>query len=621
MNNYLYLFSIGPVQSFISQARKTQDLYAGSLILSELTKTAIAEVGRDKIIFPYAKMSDVEWQKVKSMPNRFVAEYTTDDPNGLKAIGENIQSKVEEQWRNIAKGIFNKYKDKPYSIFEKQIENHLDINWLFYPIGDNYAASYQEAESLLNSVKNVRIFNQNAEKGRKCSIDGERNVKFYRLGDDEKNKSNVISNKLFLDNENGVQIFEAYTESIPLSILAKGEGLSAVSFVKRAYDKGNFPSTAEIALMNNKHNITDEKIKSLLACYEQLFNKENLAKTCIKLFSDNQITEANFNPSEQEHWNDDFDYQRLYEENITDKDFPNPLQRRLVKNVFAKLQPYFKQKYYAILVFDGDKMGEIIGGGFLMDKTILKTFQSRVSELLLAFAQKNAYLKAPEGKTVYAGGDDFLGFVNLDYLFEVIQRLRDSFEKEINQVLKNEFRTSFDKEFDFTFSAGIAIAHYKTPLSIVLKKARDMEKSAKEDAGRNAFGMAVLKHSGESHEACLKWAELHLLIDLWKNLSKKNYSNKFITTLQREFSFFKQDATNETIDFFKNPSYGRQILKSEIGRLVNRAKSSEVKAKEADAFTNTVFDIFDNDANKDFNNFSEILNIVEFMKRKNDDKK
>ncbi|NTW88345.1 MAG: hypothetical protein HGB26_04300 [Desulfobulbaceae bacterium] len=32
---YLFLFTIGPVQSFIAQARKTRDLYAGSAILLE----------------------------------------------------------------------------------------------------------------------------------------------------------------------------------------------------------------------------------------------------------------------------------------------------------------------------------------------------------------------------------------------------------------------------------------------------------------------------------------------------------------------------------------------------------------------------------------------------------
>lgn len=36
-SSYLFLFTIGPVQSFIAQARKTRDLYAGSKILGGLS--------------------------------------------------------------------------------------------------------------------------------------------------------------------------------------------------------------------------------------------------------------------------------------------------------------------------------------------------------------------------------------------------------------------------------------------------------------------------------------------------------------------------------------------------------------------------------------------------------
>lgn len=56
INHSLFLFTICPVQSFIGQARKTQDLYWGSFILSYLCWCGIKEVakdyGPDCIIFP-----------------------------------------------------------------------------------------------------------------------------------------------------------------------------------------------------------------------------------------------------------------------------------------------------------------------------------------------------------------------------------------------------------------------------------------------------------------------------------------------------------------------------------------------------------------------------------------
>src|SRR5690606_16923889 len=55
-NMTLFLLTIGPVQDYIAQARKTQDLYWGSYILSYLTWKAIERVvevfGPDSIIFP-----------------------------------------------------------------------------------------------------------------------------------------------------------------------------------------------------------------------------------------------------------------------------------------------------------------------------------------------------------------------------------------------------------------------------------------------------------------------------------------------------------------------------------------------------------------------------------------
>ena len=57
MNKYLFLFTVGPVQSFIGQARKTQDLYAGSFLLSHLIDSAMKEiedkVNNCKFIFPH----------------------------------------------------------------------------------------------------------------------------------------------------------------------------------------------------------------------------------------------------------------------------------------------------------------------------------------------------------------------------------------------------------------------------------------------------------------------------------------------------------------------------------------------------------------------------------------
>jgi hypothetical protein len=80
------------------------------------------------------------------------------------------------------------------------------------------------------------------------------------------------------------------------------------------------------------------------------------------------------------------------------------------------------------------------------------------------------------GRTVYAGGDDFLGFVNLNSLLTVIEDLRKLFNELVNLPLK-QFKNKYGETI--SFSAGICVAHYKEPLSIVLQQARLAQKIAK----------------------------------------------------------------------------------------------------------------------------------------------
>ncbi|MFN4257610.1 MAG: type III-B CRISPR-associated protein Cas10/Cmr2, partial [Saprospiraceae bacterium] len=98
---HLFLFTLGPVQGFIAQARKTRDLYAGSQILSALVaegmRTFEKEFPNGKIIFPSAAGNADE----ASLPNRFIAKVST-DKSELKAKGEAIQRAVEAKWEAIA---------------------------------------------------------------------------------------------------------------------------------------------------------------------------------------------------------------------------------------------------------------------------------------------------------------------------------------------------------------------------------------------------------------------------------------------------------------------------------------------------------------------------------------
>ena len=56
-------FAIGPVQSFVGQARRTRDFFAGSFLLSWLAAVAMREVQhhKGKILFPAPSEAFMAW--------------------------------------------------------------------------------------------------------------------------------------------------------------------------------------------------------------------------------------------------------------------------------------------------------------------------------------------------------------------------------------------------------------------------------------------------------------------------------------------------------------------------------------------------------------------------------
>jgi CRISPR-associated protein Cmr2 len=624
------------VQSFIAQARKTQDLYAGSRILSELIKAGIEKfetnfkVFEPQTIFPVIDDKD----KLASLPNRFIRQISIPDDiqevdKFLRQNAQTIKERVQGRLEELASESLNR-TPRPTG-FNEQLAQALDMHWAFQEIeNEDYATAYKKLEQLGGSIKNVRMFEQytyqngveHGEKGRKCNLDGENNALFY--------KPKQSQAPAYIYGGSPVRGFA----------LQEGEGLSAMSFVKRFFpDTNTFPSTAEVALMKDEAKLSDKQdIQNILKCFKKLFNKERLPQTCIELFTQDLISRINLIDYENnDDWNEHFDYQYCFEENITKKNFPDALQFSLVQKLQNRLQSHLKTNHYALILFDGDSMGKWLAGDKLKPEyregKKLKEFHTRFSKLLAEFGKHaredilNPNLN--NGQTIYAGGDDFLGFVNLHHLFEVIQKLRTDFDKLVNNGLGTYKQTGKH----LTFSAGIVIAHYKTPLSEVLKKAREVEKKAKNQGDRNAFAIAVLKHSGEIQECVFKWdskAEEASAFSNWQDLETiftmlrdETFSNKFISSLSTELYDLAGLALDK-IDTATNLSAQIEAgVELEIKRLIKRAlvkrETPETNKKNTDSLCKAVLAIWQNADLKNVKkteNFIHALHIVDFIHRK-----
>ncbi len=578
---YLFLFTISPVKSFIAQSRKTQDLYAGSRLLSDLCREGakhIKDYYNADIIFPYIDFTKVN----QSLPNRFVIKVNEQEKK-LEDIGFETETIVRTFFINEANKLLTEKSLKKPTGFDEQIEKHLEINWAFLPLDRDYEVVYQELESLIGSIKNTRLFSQfdngNGEQGRKCSLDGERNALFF-------------GRKKTAYSQSDAEILNDF-------MLEEREGLSAVSFLKRYYEKTTFDSIAHIALYDTLDELLPNE-KKIVAEYENIFKDVNsFSKVCLKNSSEIKFDSKDFNYQ--------FDEQFLFSENLTEKYIPNPQQLDCAKTFFLQQIPKSlkseRNKYYAILTFDGDNMGKWLSGAKTptLKGATFEKFHKELSKLLGKFAQDaEDNVKAPEGKTVYAGGDDYLGFINLNYLFPVMQKLRKDFDDKVNQPLKIEFGHTED----FTFSAGVAIAHYKTPMSIVLKKAEIMQSVAKEKGYRNAFAISVLKKSGESNETYFKWNELEKVKLIIEEL-KDNFSTKFLRSLAKEFYLLMNDKGVVEED----------LVASETERLLKRACLIEdkiLKTQKTTLITNTIVAMQDKASTA---RVLETLYICDFIER------
>lgn len=701
-NCSIFLFTIGPVQSFIAQARKTQDLYWSSFILSYLNWKAIELVadkfGPDSIIFPdIYKQPFADWWlenklkiivensnakniKIPTIPNRFLAFIPENDKTSLSVLGKEIEEKIKEEFKNIAEQVVKKLKLSKPNTFDKQIENFFQIYWIFVPwfrdennkddwenaieklspyfsqnilneqkkllkfiknsgeyrpnIGNVYSILFSFAEKALGARKNIREFEQLGEIGRKCFLCGERNELFYRDDKDKKYRNNDAC-KL--------------NDQISFKYMAQGEGLCAVCFTKRCAEEyfkeifgndrveSNFPSTAGIAQTK------------LITAIKQVKEFEDFQK---KLGVN-------------------YDVQLLYEENLTENYFNKygipkdnlesikKLQKVILEE--AKNKGIKQTEYYAVLMLDGDNMGKWLSGEMAPNfdkiyhpevwKNLPENFKkelqgkkrqmtpaihSAISTVLrnysLEFVKKIIEEKN-SGKLIYSGGDDVLAFVNLDNLLNVMVKLRAAFSGHIDKNFEVDFTkdvsgfVEFDNEIILTMgpkataSMGICVAHYKTPLAIVLDTARRMEKKAKKISGKNVFAISLLKHSGNIVETAFKWygdkavakeGTVSILKRLVENFKNREFSDKFVYNLQEEFNRLVSED-NKTIDDL--------IIKTEIKRLLSRScqmkseseEGKKLKKQAIETLADSLYQIYIDSAN--FKNFISFLETAVFLAR------
>ncbi len=159
---YLFLAHIGPVQEFIASARRSRDLWFGSWLLSELSKSAAAAIADqntlDSLVFPAPQdRSDLVAKTELTVANRVVA-VVEQEPS---AIGEAVRDAVVRRLQEIKQEAFQGVRgDYDEAVATRQVDDLLEYFWVAMPLPDpsQYASVRAQVEALMAARKATRDF-------------------------------------------------------------------------------------------------------------------------------------------------------------------------------------------------------------------------------------------------------------------------------------------------------------------------------------------------------------------------------------------------------------------------------------------------------------------------------
>ena len=218
-----------------------------------------------------------------------------------------------------------------------------------------------------------------------------------------------------------------------------------------------------------------------------------------------------------------------------------------------------RDKYYALLLMDGDRMGDLINGqtlsatwndvlhpdlrerfgrpGFqpnsplratvdgkpLLTKTRLlnPALHAAISDGLNSFARYGVapVIQDKGGKLIYAGGDDVCAIMPLEGALAAADAIRQAYNmafvrytengaEEISGTVPTNGKVGLHlgRAEKISISAAIVIAHHKEPLREVLRDAHQvLEGVAKDRADRNALAIRLKKRSGGDRDLWMQW--------------------------------------------------------------------------------------------------------------------
>lgn len=239
------------------------------------------------------------------------------------------------------------------------------------------------------------------------------------------------------------------------------------------------------------------------------------------------------------------------------------------------------ETYYSLLLMDGDRMGAWLAGGDEAGHgkpiSYLESFHPQVQKGFEERAKLHADLKryghqpralSPNrhlaisgalndfsltvvrhvvenehlGRLIYAGGDDVFAMLPVADLLNAMQRLRHAYRGHdpAHEGGRDPGGLTLQGGFAYlngqlmrmmgtraTASCGAVVAHHQAPLAAVRRELHAAEQRAKNEGGRDAFSITIVKRSGGALRLTAGWGEpVTLLQDLQAFLGDAQVSRR-----------------------------------------------------------------------------------------------
>lgn len=560
---YFHL-TIGPVQAFVAQARRTRDFWAGSFILSYLSSAAMVAVRQQQgqIEFPVPDeqflkaltgelKNETEMPKQGSVPNRFKAmEVTVDEGFNPKAVVDAVQlvwkELAEIVWQNdIAKVVGEDSLQR--EIWQRQIDNFWEISWSLTPDA--------QASNLLDRRKNWRSHVVADEPGVKCSLmegyqelsaavkPGEGVARFWQkvraqntniardIREDEHlcaiafvkrrfvnafTKLNVALPKVGAHAEKQVFGWKLPTSVPSIAYMAATPWLAASIVASKE------SSNALITIKQLEH-----ALKSLDAPWEGK----------VSPYVQDACESVGYEGKRWQQVDGQFLFMPALQQAIktTNKDIEADEKELLqavekhLRNLRQATNLNDPSPFYAILLMDGDLLGKQMSNA---------AKQKGISAGLNSFtAGVPAIVEKHSGFLVYAGGDDVLAILPQPFAIKCAQDIQKHYDACFAEINK----TQGGNQITTSISAAINFAHYKTPLTHILQDSHQLlDDVAKDATGRNSLAVRVHKPGGLNAQWSTPWK----YVDALNHISQQVADN-LQGDLSRSFFFKLEELIND----------------------------------------------------------------------------